>query len=66
MDGMQEHATALADAVEVALPTWVERCVEDRVRAAWGREPGDDVRAAAAGAARRAAAEVGPRVRALL
>ena len=62
-----EHAAALADAVETALPGWVQRCV--RARAA---DAGIDVDArpalagATAEAARRARDEVGAAVRALL
>ena len=62
---MEEEAAALADAIEAALPGWVERSVE-RVMAAWKGDVDDDVRAAAAAAGRQAAAEVGPQVRALL
>jgi hypothetical protein len=54
-------AADLADAVETALPGWVERAVASRVDS-----PPDDVRAAAADAGKRAAAEVAPRVRELL
>jgi len=66
--GMREHATALADAIEGALPGWVERSVAQRLQS----HPGLDgptmerVTAAAVEAGRRARAEVGPRVRALL
>ena len=63
---MEPHATALADAVEVALPGWVERSVI-RIMAAWsGRAPGADALDAARDAGRRAALEVGAEVRALL
>jgi len=62
---MEEQAAALADAIEAALPSWVERSVA-RVMAAWEGEVGDDVRHAAAEAGRQAATEVGPQVRALL
>jgi len=58
---MQEHATRLADAVEVALPGWVERSVARLLPAA-----DDAARAAAAVAGARARAEVGAEVRALL
>jgi hypothetical protein len=54
-------ATALADAVEAALPGWVERAVASRVPLLTGAS-----RAAAVEAGRRAAAEVGPAVRDLL
>ena len=68
---MQEHATssspaqgpsrALAAAVEVALPAWVERSVARRLPGA-----DDAVRSAAAAAGERARAEVGAEMRALL
>src|SRR5215213_6484684 len=66
-DGTVEpHATALADAVVAALPGWVERSVV-RVLAAWqNRPPEEEVLAAARDAGRRAAADVGGAVRALL
>jgi hypothetical protein len=54
-------ATALADAVEAALPAWVERAVEARAGIVDG-----ELRAAAAAAGRRAADEVGGTVRRLL
>lgn len=54
---LEAFATALADAVEAALPGWVERCVLQRAPLL-GSE--------AAEAGRRAAAEVGAEVRALL
>ena len=63
---MEPHATALADAVEVALPRWVERSVT-RILSAWqGGPPEGAVAEAARDAGRRAAAEVGAEVRALL
>lgn len=58
LDGV---AAALADAIEAALPGWVQRCVADR---AGLLDPG--LRAATAVAGRRAATEVGAEVRALL
>ena len=62
---MDEQAEALARAVDAALPGWVERVVEARLRAAFG--PADP---AAMAEARRAGetarAEVGGRIRALL
>ena len=61
---MREHATALADAIELALPAWVERSVARRMAAAGRSEP--EVEAAAAAAGRQARTDVGPRVRALL
>lgn len=54
-------ATALADAIEAALPSWVQRSVEARVPLVAG-----DLRAAATDAGRRAADELGPELRALL
>lgn len=61
-DGMHEHARALADAIEAALPGWVERSVAARA----GLADLPDLGEAAAAAGRRAADEVAPRVRALL
>jgi len=58
---LAELAMALADAVEAALPGWVERSVERRAPV-----PDAQLRAAAAEAGRRAAAEVGAEMRALL
>ncbi|MDQ6727605.1 MAG: hypothetical protein M3066_15760 [Actinomycetota bacterium] len=64
---MEEHATALADAVVAALPGWVERSVA-RILTAWrpGEAPAADVVAQAQAAGARAAEEVGARVRTLL
>jgi len=62
-DRLQEHATALADAIEVALPGWVGRCVNSRLPAGPLSPP---VAAAAAEAGVQARSDVGPRVRALL
>jgi hypothetical protein len=67
---MEDHADALADGIEAALPAWVERSV-DRVLRAWGGladngDGTDAVRARAASAGREAAAEVGAQVRTLL
>jgi hypothetical protein len=61
---MREHATALADAIEAALPGWVERCVARRMAGSGRSDP--EVAEAAAAAGLRAQREVGPRVRALL
>lgn len=58
-------AEALADAVDAALPGWVERSVARLVEAHQGVLTGQ-VRAAAADAGRRAAAELGADVRRLL
>jgi hypothetical protein len=62
---MDEQAVALADAIDQALPAWVERSVE-RVMKAWKGEVDEGVRVAAAAAGRQAVNEVGPQVRALL
>ena len=66
MGRVEPHARALADAVEVALPGWVEGSVA-RIMAAWSGWPPDaDVLEAAREAGRRAGAEVGAEIRALL
>ena len=62
---MEQHATALADAIEAALPGWVERSVARTLEAHFGRTEGE-VMAAAVEAGRRARDEVGSQVRALL
>ena len=62
---VEPHTTALADAVEVALPGWVERSVS-RIMAAWLGRASDAVLEAAREAGSRAGAEVGAEVRALL
>jgi hypothetical protein len=62
---MDSHAASLADAVEAALPAWVERCV-DVILNAWKGGAGPEERAAAAEAGRRAAHEVGQQIRDLL
>src|SRR4051794_6057826 len=59
-------AAALADAVDEALPRWVERSVETLVTAYTGTAPSAEVRAAAAAAGAAARAEVGAQVRSLL
>jgi hypothetical protein len=59
-------AVALAEAIERALPGWVERSVVRLATAFHGRVDDDDVRASAASAGRRAATEVGREVRDLL
>lgn len=61
MDLVQEHATALASAIEAALPAWVERSVALRLP-----ERGPAVREASREAGLRAQAQVGAEVRALL
>lgn len=60
-----DPATALADAIEAALPGWVERCVAHRAAGA-GRAVHPDVARAASAAGVRAQVEVGGRVRRLL
>src|SRR5436305_3441934 len=65
MPNMEEQVAALADAVEVALPRWVERSVE-RVLVAWSGTADPSVMEEAARAGKQAAAEVGPQLRALL
>jgi hypothetical protein len=62
---VDEHSAVLADAIEDVLPGWVERSVAT-VLASEGVDVGDGVRADAAAAGRRAAAEVGEAVRRLL
>lgn len=59
---LAETGRQLADALERALPVWVERHVE-RLLVAFHGEAGDEVMAAAAAAGRRAADDVAPRVR---
>ncbi len=56
------YATALADAVDAALPGWVERAVAF-IAAAWFGSVPDEIAAAARDAGRRAAEEVGSSVR---
>jgi hypothetical protein len=60
-----EAGQALADALERALPVWVERHVE-RLLVAYHGEADDEVMARAAEAGREAAAAVVPAVRALV
>ena len=62
---MDMHGTALADAIERALPGWVERSVIGRATAFHGRVD-DGVRAEAVAAGQRAGREVGREVRHLL
>ncbi len=62
---LEEHARALADGVDAALPRWVERSVEHLLVAHRGiADPA--AMAAAREAGKRARADVGVRVRALL
>ncbi len=62
---IDSHAATLADAVEAALPAWVEHCVET-ILTAWKGGPEPDERAAAAQAGRQAGQEVGRQIRDLL
>ena len=64
-DELRGHALALADAVDAALPGWVERCVDRRCAGA-GMPVGPAVAGAAAEAGRRCAADIGGQVRLLL
>lgn len=59
------YAAALADGIEAALPRWVERAVAGTMTA-WAGSVPPEVATQAAAAADRAAAKVGPLVRALL
>jgi hypothetical protein len=62
---LARHAADLADDIERVLAPWVVRCVE-RVADAWRPGSSGALAGEAADAGRRAAREVGPRVRALL
>lgn len=62
---MDDYGGALAEAIEEAVPGWVENAVE-RTLAANGTRPDARVREEAARAGRLAQAEVVPRVQALL
>jgi hypothetical protein len=62
---MDPYPAALAEAIEAALPGWVERSVARIASAYWGRVP-DEVRVAATAAGERAQLEVGREVRELL
>jgi hypothetical protein len=62
---MEEHAQALFDGIESAVPGWVERCVERRLLDYSGATD-EEVMSAAAGAGRRAQTEVASSLRALL
>ena len=64
-DGLAAAAGALADAVEAAVPAWVEGCV-DRVYRAWAGRPPAAVVSEARAAGVAAAIDVGSRLRALL
>lgn len=63
---MAAVAGALADAIEAALPGWVERSVEHLIVAYTGTAPTAEVRQAAAQAGAAARVEVGAHVRALV
>ncbi|HWJ61425.1 MAG TPA: hypothetical protein VNS19_05610 [Acidimicrobiales bacterium] len=62
---LASHAAVLANGIERALGPWVVRCVVDRADA-WQPGLGRTLLGAAEDAGRRAGAEVGPQVRALL
>ena len=62
---VEEHAQALFDAIEAAVPGWVERCVERRLLDYSGATD-EEVMSAAAGAGRRAQTEGAGSLRALL
>jgi hypothetical protein len=62
---MEEHAQALFDGIEAAVPGWVERCVERRLLDYYGATD-EEVMSAAAGAGRRAQTEIAAGLRALL
>jgi hypothetical protein len=64
-EALARYAAALAEGIEVALPGWVVGSVE-RIVVAYRGQVDPDVRRAAEAAGFEAAAEVGPRVRALL
>lgn len=63
---LEGYATALVEAVEVALPAWVQRSIAGRWAEANGGEPPPEVLAAAADAAAAASADVLPALRELL
>lgn len=63
---LRRHATALADAIEAALPGWVERCVRRLHLAYHGTEPAPALLDAARVAGSTARAEVSPTIRRLL
>ncbi len=60
------RATALADAIERALPVWLVRMVGERWRAWCGEALPSELRARAEAAAAQARAEIVPELRALL
>lgn len=63
---LSRHASALVDAVDGALPGWIERVVAQRWREWRREEPGPDLGEAAAAAGARARAQVAPALRELL
>jgi len=65
MVDLAEHAKALADGIDTALPRWVERSV-DRIYRAWAGPPPPEVAEEGRRAGAAAVTDVGPRVRALL
>lgn len=64
-EALAAHAAALGAGIEAALPGWVEGAVA-RIADAWRPGLAAELAPAAAAAGRAAAADVGPRVRALL
>ncbi len=62
---LADHGAALAEGITEALPRWVERCV-DVVHRAWSGPPPPRVVEAAHVAGCEAAADLGPRLHALL
>jgi hypothetical protein len=66
MTDLADHAQALADAIEEAIPGWVDRCVEHLYHAWTGQPVPPELRVAAAEAGRAAVADVGRSVRTLL
>lgn len=65
LDRLAVYAAALADGIAEALPTWVERVVRARAEA-WQPGSAAALAGAATAAGLQAAADVGPRVAALL
>jgi hypothetical protein len=63
---LSEYATALADAIEMVLGSWVERSVERVYVQQLTRRPPQEVRDAAALAGAEAREAIGPKVRAML
>ena len=63
-EAVDEHAQALFDGIEAAVPGWVERCVERRLLDYRGVADGE-VMSTASDAGRRAQAEVAPVLRVL-